>query len=71
MADRRWPNGIMSSQGPKHVYSAAAAAEILNLHFDPSQPKEVLFDRVMGTILRAMNAADTELGRGMPRPSIN
>jgi hypothetical protein len=47
--------------GPRYFYSAAAAAEILNLHFDPSEPKAVLYGRILFTILNAMYQADEEL----------
>ncbi len=56
---------------PRYDYSAAAAAEILNLHFDPSQPKAVLFGRILFTILNAMNLAEEELGRSRIEPSDN
>ncbi len=52
-------------------YSAAAAAEILNLHFDPSQPKSVLHQRIMFTILNAWNLAEEELARPRWEPSEN
>ena len=52
---------IDAGNGPRYDYSAAAAAEILNLHFDPSQPKAVLFGRILFTILNAMNLAEAEL----------
>jgi hypothetical protein len=54
-------------RGSKYDYGAAAAAEILNLHFDPSQPKAVLF----GRILRAMDAAEAERTQGLREPSEN
>ncbi len=58
--------------GPRYDYSAAAAAEILNLHFDPSQPKAVLFGRILFTILEAMNrAAEDELREIRWEPSEN
>jgi hypothetical protein len=56
---------------PNHDYSAAATAEILNLHFDPSQPKAVLVGRILMTILRAMDAADAERSQGLREPSAN
>jgi hypothetical protein len=46
--------------GQKYDYSSAAAAEILNLHFDPSQPKAVLYERILATILNAMTLAEAE-----------
>ncbi len=57
--------------GPRYDYSAAAAAEILNLHFDPSQPKHVLFGRILFTILNAMNMAEEELARARWEPGEN
>jgi hypothetical protein len=57
--------------GPKYDYSAAAAAEILNLHFDPSLPKSVLHQRIMSTILNAWNLAEEELARARWQPSEN
>ena len=60
-----------SGNGPKYDYSAAAAAEILNLHFDPSQPKSVLHQRIMSTILNAWNLAEEELARARWEPSEN
>jgi len=57
--------------GPKYDYAAAAAAEVLNLHFDPSQPKTVLFGRILFTILNAMNLAEQELARARWEPSEN
>ena len=57
--------------GPKYDYSAAAAAEILNLQFDSSQPTAILYGRILLTILNAMNMAEAEL-RGIPwEPSEN
>ena len=59
-----------SGNGPKYDYSAAAA-EILNLHFDPSQPKSVLYGRILLTILNAWNLAEEELARARWEPSEN
>jgi len=64
----------MSGNGPRYDWSAAAAAEILNLHFDPSQPKAVLFSRILYTILNAMYRAEEELhqaGAYSQEPSVN
>jgi len=44
---------------------------VLNLHFDPSQPKAVLFSRILFTILNAMNLAEQELARAKWEPSEN
>ncbi len=71
MGDQYQPGQMNSGNGPRFDYSAAAAAEILNLHFDPSQPKELLYERILGTILRAMDAAADELNRGRTEPSDN
>lgn len=60
-----------SGNGPRYDYSAAAAAEILNLHFDPSQPKAVLFGRILFTILNAMNMAEAELSGSRWEPEEN
>jgi hypothetical protein len=62
---------ITRGNGPNYDYSAAAAAEILNLHFDPLQPKPILFGRILFTILRAMEAAQEELRQGRCEPSEN
>lgn len=61
----------MSESGPRYRYSAAAAAEILNLHFDPAQPKAVLFARILFTILQAMYRAEEELSAARLEPSEN
>ena len=47
--------------GSRYDHSAAAAAEILDLHCDPSQPKAIRFGRILFTILEAMNRAEQEL----------
>jgi hypothetical protein len=47
--------------GPRYDHSAAAAAEIINLHFDPSEPKAIRFGRILFTVLEAMYRADEEL----------
>lgn len=62
---------IDAGSGPRYDYSAAAAAEILNLHFDPSQPKAVLFGRILFTILNAMYRAEAELSGARWEPSEN
>ena len=55
----------MSDNGPRYDWSAVAAAEILNLHFDGNEPKAVLFRRILFTILNAMNKAEEEInGKG-------
>jgi hypothetical protein len=59
------------SNGPRYDYSAAAAAEILNLHFDPSQPKAVLYGRILFTILNAMYMAEEEINAIRYEPSDN
>lgn len=58
-------------EGPRYHYSAAAAAEILNLHFDSSQPKAVLFSRILSTILNAMHMAEEELHAARLEPNPN
>jgi hypothetical protein len=60
-----------SGHGPRYDYSAAAAAEILNLHFDTAQPKAVLFSRILFTILNAMNLAEKEREQARLEPSEN
>jgi hypothetical protein len=65
------PEFATAGNGPRYDYSAAAAAEILNLHFDPSLPKEVLYGRILSTILNAMNRAASEMGDGRFQPSEN
>lgn len=62
---------IDAGSGPRYDYSAAAAAEILNLHFDPSQSKAVLFGRILYTILNAMNMAEEELSGARWEPREN
>jgi hypothetical protein len=57
--------------GPRYDYSAAAAAEILNLHFDPSKPKAVLYGRILATILNAMHLAEAELRGARWEPGEN
>lgn len=57
--------------GPRYDYSAVAAAEILNLHFDPSLPEAILFGRILFTILNAMSLAEQELARTRWEPSEN
>lgn len=71
MSDDDRPGHVKSGNGPKYDYSSAAAAEILNLHFDASQPKAVLFGRIQFTILKAMDAAQAELKQGSLEPSRN
>jgi hypothetical protein len=71
MSEEHRAGPVQSGNGPKYDYSAAAAAEILNLHFDPSQPRAVLFGRILGTILNAMDAAEAELRQGRREPSDN
>jgi hypothetical protein len=60
---------IDPGNGPRYDHSAAA--EILNLHLDPSQPKAVLFGRILFTILDAMNRAEAELDGARREPSEN
>lgn len=62
---------MLPSGGPLYDYSAAATAEILNLHFDASQPKAILFGRILFTILNAMVAAEAELNQARFDPSVN
>ena len=71
MPQEHRPGDAAGGRGPNYDYSAAATAEILNLHFDPSQPKAVLFGRILMTILRAMDAADAEPSQGLREPSAN
>lgn len=47
--------------GPRYDWSAAAAAEILNLHLDSTQPKAIMFARILFTILNAMDRAEEEM----------
>jgi hypothetical protein len=61
----------LSDNGPRYDWSAAAAAEILNLYFDPSQPKAVLFGRILFTILNAMYKAEEEINGIRYEPSEN
>ena len=71
MSEEQPPRFPTRGNGPRYDYSAAAAAEILNLHCDPSQPKAVLYGRILFTILNAMNLAETELARARWEPSEN
>ncbi len=66
----RWELEI-TGHGPRFDYAAAATCEILNLHFDPSQPKAVLYGRILYTILNAMYLAEAELNAGRREPSEN
>jgi hypothetical protein len=60
-----------AGDSPRYHYSAAAAAEILNLHFDPSQPKSILFGRILSTIMKAMDLAEQERTQARWTPSEN
>jgi hypothetical protein len=71
MPDDEWAEFVSSGHGPRFDYSSAAAAEILNLHFDPSQPKAVLFSKILYTILHAMQRADEALQEARYAPSAN
>jgi hypothetical protein len=71
MPENQWAEFATSGNGPRYDYSAAAAAEILNLHFDSLQPKAVLFGRILFTILNAMNRAEDELKAARSEPSSN
>ena len=71
MADDYRSEFATCGNGPRYDYSAAAAAEILNLHFDSSQPKSVLFSRILFTILNAMNMAESEMSRAGFEPGVN
>ena len=61
----------MSDNGPRYDWSAKAAAEIINLHIDPAQPKAQQFGRILFTILNAMYRADDELRLRQFIPSDN
>ena len=71
MTEEQPGNFATNGNGPRYDHSAAAAAEILNLHFDPSQPKAVLFGRILFTILAAMNRAEDEVRELRWEPSEN
>jgi hypothetical protein len=71
MPEDEWAEFATCGHGPRYDYSSAAAAEILNLHFDPSQPKAVLFSRILFTILNAMNRAEESLLEARFQPSEN
>jgi hypothetical protein len=60
-----------AGNGPRHNYSAAAAAEIINLHLDSSQPKPVLYGRILATILNAMHLAEEDLRQARWEPKEN
>lgn len=71
MTDNHRSEFATCENGPRYDYSAAAAAEILNLHFDSSHPKSVLFSRILFTILKAMNMAESEISRAGFEPGDN
>jgi hypothetical protein len=71
MSGQKAADFAAGGNGPRYDYSAAAAAEILNLHSDPGQPKAVLFGRILYTILNAMQMAEEELARGRREPGEN
>jgi hypothetical protein len=72
MTDDHDPEFVIDvGNGPKYDHSAAAAAEILNLHFDPSEPKAILYGRILFTILNAMYRADEELNAIRWEPADN
>jgi hypothetical protein len=62
MSEERPAEFATSGNGPRYDYSAAAAAEIINLH---------LFGRILFTILNAMKLADKELARDAWEPREN
>lgn len=61
----------MSDNGPRYDWSAAAAAEILNLHFQADEPKAVIYGRILFTILNAMYKAEAEISGLRYVPSEN
>jgi hypothetical protein len=71
MPNDPFPEFATNGNGPRYDYSAAAAAEIINLYFDSSQPKAVLFGRILFTILNAMNMAEEELRGARWEPGDN
>ena len=71
MSENQPGSFVTHGNGPKYDYSAAAAAEILNLHFDTSQTKAVLYGRILFTILNAMYMAEAELREISWEPSEN
>jgi hypothetical protein len=60
-----------SGNGCRYDSAAIAAAEILNRHFDPSQPKAVLFGRILFTVLDAIYRAESELNGSRWEPGEN
>jgi hypothetical protein len=58
-------------EGPRYHHAGAAAAEILNLHFDPSKPKAELFGKILFTNLAAIYAADEDVHASRFEPSQN
>jgi hypothetical protein len=63
---RRYPEITVTplrGNGPKYDWSAAATAEIMNLHLHSDAPTAVVFGRILFTILEAMDKADAELTR--------
>lgn len=71
MPEDEWAQFVTSGHGPRYDYSSSAAAEILNLHFDSSQPKAVLFSKILFTILSAMQCAEEALQEARFEPSEN
>jgi len=71
MSEQHSTEFATGGNGPRYDYSAAAAAEILNLYFDSSQPKSILYGRILYTILNAMYQAEEDLARARREPSEN
>lgn len=61
----------MIGNGPRYDWSAAAAAEILNLHIGKDDPKAVLFGKILFIILNSMEKAEEEISGIRYLPSDN
>ena len=53
----------MYEESPKFKRAADASCEIINFNFDASQPKWLLYSKVLYCILNAMHQADKDEGR--------
>jgi hypothetical protein len=60
MPDDQLAGFATSGNGPRYDASAAAAVLILK-QFDPSQPMEVLYGRILFAVLDAIYQAESEL----------
>ena len=61
----------MCEESPRFERAADAACEIINFNFDASQPKWLLYSKVLYCIMNAMHQADKDEGRRWHEPSRN